>query len=109
MVVYMEGEGQRLAIHVDPSFPLKWREEPYFSRIKNWSVFAVDHDAQVIIFVKNRVTVVLPNKEIELGEAEPDDHIMVGELNVPFGRDWDAYIRRAKDIPAEERDKWIIT
>jgi hypothetical protein len=109
MVVYMEGEGNRIAIHVDPSFPLKWREEPYFSRIKEWALFAADNSAQVVIYLKNRVTVVFPNKEVDLGEFDPEDHIMSGELNVPFGRDWDAYIRRAKDIPEDERDKWVIT
>jgi tryptophanyl-tRNA synthetase len=55
----------------------------------------------------DRVTVVLPNKEIDLGEVEPADHIMVGELDVPVGRDWDAYIRKAKDIPEDEREMWV--
>jgi len=104
MVVYLEGEGNRIAIHVDPGFPLKWREEPYFSRIKEWSVFAADHQVQVVIYVKNRVTVVFPNKEIDIGEMESEDHIMVGELDVPIGRDWHAYIRRGKDIPEDERE-----
>jgi hypothetical protein len=104
MVVYMEGEGNRIAIHVDPSYPLRWREEPYYSRIKQWSVFAADNPAQVVIYVKNRVTVVVPNKEIDLGEFDPEDHIMVGELNVSVGRDWGAYIKR--DIPEAERGTW---
>jgi hypothetical protein len=49
-------------------------------------VFAADHQAQVVIYVKNRVTVVLPNKEIDLGELEPEGHIMVDELDVPLGK-----------------------
>jgi hypothetical protein len=60
-----------------------------------------------VIYVKNRVTVVFPNKEIDIGEMEPEDHIMVGELNVPIGRDWGAYIRKAKDIPKDERKIWV--
>jgi hypothetical protein len=107
MVVDQEAEGNRISIHVHPDYPLKWREEPYYSQIKKWSVFAVDHQAQVVIYVKDRVTVVLPNKEIDLGEVEPEDHIMVGELDVPVGRDWNAYIRKAKDIPEDEREMWV--
>ena len=107
MMVDQEEEGNRISIHVHPDFPLKWREEPYYSQIKKWSVFAVDHQAQVIIYVKDRVTVVLPNKEIDLGEVDPEDHIMVGELDVPVGRDWNAYIRKAKDVPEDEREAWV--
>jgi hypothetical protein len=107
MVVYPEEEGNRIAIRVHPDFPLKWREEPYYSRIKKWSVFATDRQGQVVIYVEDRVTVVLPNKEIDLGEVEPEDHIMVGELDVAVGRDWDAYIRKAEDIPEDEREMWV--
>jgi hypothetical protein len=107
MMVDLEEGGNRISIHVHPDFPLRWREEPYYSQIKKWSVFAADHQAQVVIYVKDRVTVVLPNKEIDLGEVEPEDHIMVGELDIPVGRDWNAYIRKAKDIPEDEREVWV--
>ena len=103
----MEGDGHRIAVHVDPGFPNRWREEPYYSRIKSLANIAVDHQTQFVIYLRNRVTVVLPNKEIELGEFEPGDHIMVAELDVAFGRDWRAFIRKAKDIPEEERDRWV--
>ncbi|WP_197422982.1 hypothetical protein [Bradyrhizobium valentinum] len=67
-------------------------------------------EQQVLIFTGKKVTAVLPNKEVDLGEAEADDHIMVGELNVPPGHlpDWDAYIVKAADVPPEDRDKWVI-
>lgn len=107
LVPYLEGDGNRIAIHVDPGFPRRWREEPYYSRIRQWAVFAADNDAQVIVYVKNRAIAVFPNKEIDLGEFGPDDHIMTGELNVPFGRDWGGYIRSAQDIPEDQRDKWV--
>jgi hypothetical protein len=48
--------------------------------------------------------------ERDLGEVEAEDHIMVGELNVPPGHlpDGDAYVERAENIPPEDRDEWII-
>ncbi|MGJ4888829.1 hypothetical protein ACQR1Y_11575 [Bradyrhizobium sp. HKCCYLRH3099] len=107
MVVYLEGDGSRLAIHLDPTFPGKWREDPYYSRIKQWSAFAVDNSASVVVYIRNRAIAVFPNKDVDLGEFEPEDHIMVGELDVPLGRDWGAFIRKAKDIPEDQRDKWI--
>lgn len=38
LYVFTEMGGNRLAVHVDPSFPNKWREEPYFSQIKQWAI-----------------------------------------------------------------------
>ena len=75
-------------------------KSPY-SRIKGWARFAADASAQVIVNIGKRVTVVLPNKEVDVGAVESQDHIMVGELNVPAGHlpDWDAYVVKAADIP----------
>jgi hypothetical protein len=106
IVPFIENEGHRIAIHVDPGFPNKWREEPYYGQIKSWSEFAVDNDAQVVVYVKNRAIVVLPNKETDLGNVRPEDHIYVGERSdLPF-RDWDAWVVPYESIPPEKRDKW---
>jgi hypothetical protein len=98
----------RLSVWVDPAFPGRWREEPYYSQIRTWARLAVEQ--QVLIFTGKKVIAVLPNKEVDLGEVEADDHIMVGELNVPPGHlpDWDAYVVKAANIPPEDRDRWII-
>ena len=102
-------KGQWVVVQVDPAYPTRWREEPYYSQIKNWSKLGVDNNVRVLVFIKKRLTVVFPNKELDLGEFDPGDHIMAGEVQAaPGGRDWHAYIRKAKDIPPEERDKFIV-
>ena len=108
IVPFLEQGGNRIALHVDPSFPTKWRDEPYFSRIKQWSEFATDNQAQVVVYVKDRAIVVLPNKEIDLGIVRAGDVILVGELKVPFGRDWRAFVVPAEEVPPEERGKWVV-
>ena len=57
---------------------------------------------QVFVWIGKRLIAVLPNKEIDLGEVEVDDHIMVKELNVPRGhhRDWSANVEKSRKIPA---------
>jgi hypothetical protein len=104
----LQSEQTRLSVWVDPAFPNRWLEEPYWSRIRTLARRLVDHQ-QVLVFVGKKVIAVLPNKEVDLGEVEADDHIMVGELIVPPGHlpDWGAYVRKAADIPEDERDKWI--
>ena len=108
MVMFADGNDNCIGIHVEPSTPNRWRDEPYYSDIKRIAMSAADHQGRVCIYIKHRAIVVLPNKEVDLGVVEAGDHIMVGELNVPFGRDWDAFVRKAADIPEDERDKWIV-
>jgi hypothetical protein len=107
MVLYVESEGNRIVVHVDPGFPTAWRQEPYYSQLKDWARAAVDAGGQVVAYIRDRVIVILPNKEIDLGTFEPGDHIMVAELNVPYGRDWRAYKVASKDVPSDQRGKWV--
>jgi hypothetical protein len=78
--------------------------------IKHWARVGAEVNAQVLVNVGKRVVAVLPNKEVDLGEVEAEDHIMVGELNVLLGHlpDWGAYVVKAADIPEDQRDGWII-
>ena len=81
-----------VAIHVDPSDPSAWRREPFFQQIKTFAARAADTQQQVAIYIKNRVIVVFPNKEVDVGTMNPGDHLVVRELVGPRGRDWKAYI-----------------
>lgn len=108
IVLSPEHEGNRLTIYVDPAVPNRWREEPYYSQIKHWGRTGFEQQFQVLIYIGYRVIAVLPNKEVDLGICNPDDHIMTGEIYVPPGhtRDWGAYIKPASDIPVDKRDAW---
>lgn len=66
LYVAVEGGGNRLAVHVDPAFPNKWREEPYFSQIKQWAISYAARQVQVAVYIKDRVIVILPDKEVDL-------------------------------------------
>jgi hypothetical protein len=107
MVVHLENEGNRIAVRVDTAFPMRWREEPYYSRLKNWARYAVDHRSQVVVYHGDRVTVVLPNKEIELGHVAEGDLIITQEFRGPAGRDWKAYIQPLAETKPEDRGRWI--
>ncbi len=56
-----------LMIVVDPAFPEAWRREPYYSRIKNVSVRASEPFILVHVRIKDRVLVVFPEAEIDIG------------------------------------------
>jgi hypothetical protein len=105
----VQAEEHRVTFLVDPAFPNRWREEPYYSLIRSYAREMVDL-RQVFVWIGKRLIAVLPNKEIDLGEVEVDDHIMVEELNVPPGhlRDWSAHVEKAGKIPPEDRDKRAV-
>jgi len=93
---------------VDPGSPTAWREQPYYKSLKDWARSGVDAQPrqQVLVYIKNRVIVVLPNKEVDLGAVASGDHIgayiMVRELKVPFGRDWEAFVAPPKDVALKQ-------
>lgn len=93
-----------IVITVDPDFPLKWKEEPYYSQIKGWANLAVDNGGHMLVCVGTRITIVFPNKEVDLGEQGPGDRIMTFEKKGPNGRDWDASIQKANAI-SEDTDQ----
>jgi len=107
MVVHLESDGNRVALRVDPAFPTRWREEPYYGRLKAYARYAADNRSQVVVYNGTRVTVVLPNKDVELGHIAEGDYIIVEEVRGPAGRDWQAYIKPLADVRPEDRGRWI--
>lgn len=107
MVLYAEGDGNRIALHVDPATPTVWRKEPYYSQIRTWAIAAAEQNQQVIIYIKNRVIAVLPDKEVDLGVMQRGDHIMVAATRGAHKKKWRAFIVPAKDVPPENAEKWI--
>jgi len=107
IVVHLENEGSRVSLRVDPAFPTRWREEPYYSRLKQWASYGVDHRAQVVVYVGKRAFVVLPNKDVDLGPVEVGDFIMIEEIRRPTGRDWRAFVQPAAGVSTEDRKKWV--
>jgi hypothetical protein len=97
MVLAAEADGNRIAVHVDPAFPNAWREEPYYGALKQLARDAVDAEGQVVVYLKKRVIVVLPDQDVELGELAPGDSVRVGAGETSNGR-----VLEASKIPADE-------
>jgi hypothetical protein len=48
----------------------------------------------VLVYNKDRITIVLPNKDVDLGLVEAGSRIMVRELNLLSELDWETYIEQ---------------
>ncbi len=66
-----------LAVWLDPGAQGAWLKEPYYSMIKHWARIALINNTYVMVLNGNRVTVVLPTGNADLGPLETGDNIVV--------------------------------
>jgi hypothetical protein len=97
MVIVSELGGNRVAIHVDPGRPTAWRQSPYYEEIRQWAILAAERTQQVVVLVGRRAIVVLPDREVDLGLVEDDEHIITFERRGPFGSSLEALKLKADD------------
>jgi hypothetical protein len=69
---------RRMIIEVDPAFPQAWRKEPYYSAIKAWSRRDRPGAGEIMVKVGDRVTMIFPERDIEMGVLQPDAMIKSG-------------------------------
>jgi hypothetical protein len=90
--------GSRMAAHVDPGRPDAWKAEPYYSQLKAWAVALAPERRQVIVGILRRRIVILPNKDVDVGDVADDELVMTSERRTPHGVELDA-IKIKKDDP----------
>lgn len=92
---------RRHEIHVDPQRPDAWRQEPYHSELRALARASVAQRMVVIVFIRNRIWVVCPDRDDDLGIAEPGDQA-VARLK-PDGT-YEVVKVNAKDRPEAQGD-----
>src|SRR5262245_3734543 len=90
MLINFETDRMRVSVHVDPGDPTAWKRDPYYTQFKDWSRQFVDKKQFLIVYIKRRAIVVLPDKEIDLGTIEPGEDVQFVSRMTPGGRTWDA-------------------
>lgn len=79
MVIVLDNDGNRLAIHVDPAVPNAWREQPFYADIKQWARL-VASGKQVVVCIGTRHIVILPDEDVDLGPVADDERVVTGEV-----------------------------
>ena len=72
--------GRRLTALVDPGFPSAWRRSPYYENLKQWAAEGLRRlpDLYLVdVLIGTRCTVILPDREIELGIIAADERIQL--------------------------------
>lgn len=77
-----------VTIVADPAKPHAWRREPYGSRLRALSARVKLPFTVVLLFVGERVSVVFPEAEVDLGPNQPEMGIDSGydSASVPYAR-----------------------
>ncbi len=86
-LINYEDAANRIVIHADPARPDAWRAEPYLKAIRQWAASARQQGGIVLVWAGSRATVVLPDREIELGTVREDQLIVPVERRTPRGID----------------------
>ena len=69
-----------IEVRCDPGFPDAWRKEPFRSEIHKWAVSGENHDVTVIVITGEKMILITPEREFDLGVVRPD-HRIVRELD----------------------------
>jgi hypothetical protein len=91
--------GKHLTVFADPGNPSAWRRSPYYENIKHWAAQGVRNTADlhlVDVMIGPRCIVILPDREVELGNLGADEAIHLACRATAAGTVIDAFkIKRA--------------
>jgi hypothetical protein len=89
MLINFEKDKGLISVHVDSGHPGAWRRQPYYGHLKQWARQLVGQN-MVVVFIKRKTIVVLPDKDVELGDLGALEEIRIVSKITPNGRAWDA-------------------
>jgi len=76
--VMRPGLANEVVIDVDPGSPDAWRQEPFYGQIKAWSHRRQPPHRMVIVRSRDRLAVVFPEGEVDLGPERMNEPIESG-------------------------------
>ena len=97
ILINYEASHNRIALHIDPDRPDAWREEPYYSTIKEWAHTAEAEGGTVVVWAGRNVTVVSPKRDKNLGAIRDDQFILPVHARSARGVELDYIVVEADD------------
>ena len=71
--------------HVDPIRPDAWKQKPYYQQLKSLARSNNANGTHIIVRIKNRFIVVVPERDIDLGEIDDNETIGFNLTQTPQG------------------------
>jgi hypothetical protein len=80
-MVIVAQDAARLVVHVDPATPNVWKAAPFYPDLKRWARNPARYGfRQVLVTVGRRMTAILPDRDVDLGEVPHDAVIISGPV-----------------------------
>jgi hypothetical protein len=83
-----------LVVHVDPAAVQPWRQEPYYSYLRQAATRNVERGASVLVMERGHTIIILPDRPIDLGVVAAEDRIVVNKVMTATGPSWHARVIR---------------
>ncbi len=91
-IVMVDSKPENLLIaYVDPQRPDAWRKDPYYSALKAWSKVLLPRGIHVAIYIGAHTIIVLPDRELDVGDVGPDELVVVRGVPEPGGTRYSAF------------------
>jgi hypothetical protein len=85
IVLHYDAPTNCISIHVDEDRKDAWREEPFYSQIKNWAVSTAAAGGYVLVWAEGKVMLLTRDSEIDAGPVRSDQSIVLHERPTAFG------------------------
>jgi hypothetical protein len=84
---------EAINVAVDPERPDAWHRQPYYASLQAWARRAIVKQRRVVVHVRNRRIVILPDHAVDLGPVATDELICVIHEGTLPGREptYEAY------------------
>ena len=82
LVAMIEPFGGGLEVYVDPGRPNAWRDKPFISKLRSVALAMEGGGAFIAIYVGNRATVLLGEREITVGVLAEDEVVVCDGIDV---------------------------
>lgn len=77
MVVTINPFSGYVYVQVDSSAPSAWRRQPYYDQLRRWATNNIQIGVYVVVFVNETTTLILPDRDVLLGQFKPTDRLAV--------------------------------
>jgi hypothetical protein len=94
IVLVRSPDGQRVSAQVDPQWPGAWRRKQFYAQLKAWARESVSRPGrlgQVFVIVGKKAIVILPDRDIDVGDVEADEIIITEGRPGPKGMTFNAF------------------
>lgn len=98
MMIIMDHTENRVSVLVDPQRADAWRKAPYYQQLKRWAAGAVASGGHIHVCIGSRTVVILPDRDVDLGEVGPNEVILTRKRTTSVGLAMEV-LKLAKDDP----------